>query len=161
MERSRRTGQFESAAAKRRYQEKKDSELDQLLGLNTPDPMAVFMESAGVKPKSSQRSDDVYCYDYPSTARLKEAFGPGACACAPAKDSMPPRNPHMMPCISWQRRGECDKFYNTGWCPFDHPSDQNEDLEALRKSAARIGQWLDVSCLCYHLNRVPMCSLEL
>lgn len=155
IERRRRASQFATDDAKRRCQSKKDSELDQLLGINTPDPLSIFMETAGVNLKSKTMNDTGY--NYPSTTQLKEAFGPGLFTAQPSKDSLPPRNPHMMPCISWQRRGECDKFYNTGWCPFDHPTDQNEDLVALSNFAAMIGRWLDVSfyvlspcsqCLC-------------
>ena len=28
----------------------------------------------------------------------------------------------MAACIPFVRRGECEKFEQTGWCPFDHPS---------------------------------------
>jgi len=33
-----------------------------------------------------------------------------------------PKNPGKAACIPFVRRGECEKFEQTGWCPFDHPA---------------------------------------
>ena len=32
-----------------------------------------------------------------------------------------PRSPSMMACIPYMKRGTCQRYEETGWCPFDHP----------------------------------------
>ena len=49
------------------------------------------------------------------------------------------------------QRGQCERFENTGWCPFDHPFDDPNAIKATEEErqwfqAARDGdrEWLSV-----------------
>ena len=159
-ERRRGKQKFESAAVKHQYRDNRSSKIDALLGFSTPDPMEIIAESAGVKwgEKKSSSSNQAKAmskikgfddlrpdpnYVYPDHQKLVWGFGLAANGlnCAPPKGATPPRNPGKMECIPWTRRGVCEKFNSTGWCPWDHPS--GDDGLRAAQDGSNIRTWLE------------------
>jgi len=91
--------------------------------------------------------ESMYCY--PSYQAMKDYYGPRFEATQPNAATVLnagkpqkqhyPKNPTQMACIPFERRGECERFEETGWCPFHHPY---EDPNAVAVTPEE-RQWLE------------------
>ena len=99
-------------------------------------------------------SSEEALHHYPTNDEMRDYFGPRFDAvCLDAQQvqnlasggkpalSKYPKNPDKDLCIPFERRQECERFEETGWCPFHHPYDDPNAVYVTEEAR----QWLQAA----------------